>query len=186
MRAFIAIELPDEIKAALRETQQKLRQSGLKARWVRTENIHLTLKFIGEIAPQKVEAISAAMKAVTDRHAPFTLSAAALGVFPGLKKARVLWAGLSEEVAELIALQRELDTALGDCGFEPEKRPFRGHLTLARFRGRVDPGKLQTSLSELGGVQFGQWTVDRLVLFESDLRPSGPIYTQQATHPLAA
>lgn len=185
MRAFIAIELPNEVADALKDLQRRLGQSGLKARWVRAENIHLTLKFLGDIASHKLEAISGAMKSVADRCAPFTLSAAGLGVFPRLKKARVLWAGLSEGVAELIELQQDLDTALSTCGFEREKKAFRGHLTLARFRKRVDPGKLQSSLQELGGIRIGQWTVTDLILFQSELRPSGAVYTRQVTHPLA-
>lgn len=171
---------------ALKDIQGRLRQSGLNASWVRTENIHLTLKFLGDITPQKVEAISGAMKAVADRYAPFTLSAAGLGVFPRIKKARVLWAGLREGGVKLIEVQQELDVALSACGFEPEKKPFRGHLTLARFRKRVRPEKLQSSLQEIGDAVIGQWTVADLVLFQSDLKPTGPIYAKQVTHPLAA
>ena len=184
MRAFVAIELPAEVKAGLKDTQQRLRQTGLKASWVRPENIHLTLKFLGDIAPARVEAISDTMKAVADRHAPFTLSAAGLGVFPRLKKARVLWAGLREGVAELIQLQQELDAALKLCGFEPEKKQFRGHLTLARFRKRAPTEKLQSALNEIGGASIGQWSVEDLILFQSDLQPSGPIYSKLAAHPL--
>ena len=158
MRAFIAIELPPEVADALKDLQRRLRQSGLKASWVRSENIHLTLKFLGDIAPENVEAISGAIKVVADRHAPFALSVAGLGVFPRVKKARVLWAGLSGGVAGLIELQQDLDAALSICGFERQIKPFRGHLTLARFRQRVDPGKLQSAFQELGWQR--DWAVD--------------------------
>jgi len=186
MRAFIAIELPPEIKTALTDIQRHLREGGLKARWVRSESIHLTLKFLGEIAPEKTEPISSTMKAVADGFAPFALAAAGFGVFPRLNNARVLWAGFSDGAADLIELQKELDAALSARGFAPEKRPFRGHLTLARFRERVDSVKLQTVLQELGGLRIGQWQAADLVLFQSELRPAGPIYTQLASHPLAA
>jgi 2'-5' RNA ligase len=184
MRAFIAIELPPEVQAELRGRQQTLKKTGLNARWVRAENIHLTVKFLGEIDPDAVAVVSTAMKSTGESHGPFTLSASGIGVFPNLRKARVLWAGLSEGVPELIDLQKDLDAALAGCGFEREKRPFRGHLTMARFRKSVHPAKLETALSEAGGAQFGQWAVEELVLFQSELQPAGPTYTRLAAHPL--
>ena len=184
MRAFIAIDLPPAVRTALADLQQKLKQTGLNARWVNPKNIHLTLKFLGEIEPGNVAEISTAIKTAAAKHTPFSLTASGIGVFPNMRKARVLWAGLSEGVAELIDLQKDLDGALASCGFERENRPFRGHLTLARFRDRVNPAKLETALKEVGGARAGQWSVDDLVLFQSDLQPSGPIYTKLAVHPL--
>ena len=186
MRAFIAIELSPEIKNELADLQQRLKQAGLKARWVKPGNIHLTLKFLGDIDPGNVGNISAAMEAATEKHAPFELKVSGTGVFPNLRKARVLWAGLSEGVTELINLQQDLDKALVTCGFERERRPFRGHLTLARFRNRVNPAKLEKTIKECDGGGLGQWTVEDLVLFKSDLNPTGAIYSQLATHPLGS
>jgi 2'-5' RNA ligase len=171
MRAFIAIELPSNVKTELTARQQELKRAGLNARWVRAENIHLTLKFFGEIDPG-------------ERHGPFSLSASGIGVFPGVRKARVLWAGLSDGLPELIELQKDLDAALATCGFEREKRPFRGHLTMARFRQRVHPAKLETALAKADGAHFGQWTARELILFQSELQPAGPLYTRLAAHPL--
>lgn len=184
MRAFIAIELPPEVKTELTKRQHGLKRAGLNARWVRAENIHLTLKFLGEIDPEAVAAASTAMKAAGESHRPFTLAASGVGVFPSIRKARVLWAGLSEGVPELIDLQQDLDVALAADGFEREQRPFRGHLTMARFRKSVHPAKLETALREAAGELFGQWTVEELVLFRSELTPAGPIYTRLAAGPL--
>ena len=185
MRAFIAIEMPPVVTGELKGLQKRLQQSGVKARWVRPENIHLTLKFMGDIDPLKVETVSGAMRVAAGRFAPFELSVRGLGVFPQLKRARVLWAGLGGAVSDLIELQQELDAALENCGFEPEKRTFRGHLTLARFRQRVDPTGLQKALQDAGRVDTAKWTASSLVLFQSTLTPSGPIYAQLASHPLA-
>jgi 2'-5' RNA ligase len=184
MRAFIAIELPPQVKSKLTERQQGMKKAGLNARWVRVENIHLTLKFLGEIDPDTVAAVSTAMKSAAESHGPFTLAASGIGVFPNLRKARVLWAGLSEGVPELVGLQKDLDAALAACGFERDKRAFRGHLTMARFRKSLHPAKLEKVLREAGGVHFGQWTVEELVLFRSELQPAGAIYTKLAAHPL--
>ena len=186
MRAFIAIELPPEVKNDLADVQQRLKQAGLKARWVKPGNIHLTLKFLGDIDPGNLENISAAMKVATEKHAPFELKVSGTGVFPNLKKARVLWAGLSAGVTELINLQKDLDKALVDCGFECGKRAFKGHLTLARFRGRVNPAKLEEALKECDGGVPAKWMVDDLVLFKSDLMPTGAIYSQLATQRLGS
>jgi 2'-5' RNA ligase len=184
MRAFIAIELPPGVKTELTARQQELKRAGLNARWVRAENIHLTLKFLGEIDPGAVAAVRTAMTSAAERHGPLTLSASGIGVFPGVRKARVLWAGLSDGLPELIELQKDLDAALATCGFDREKRPFRGHLTMARFRQSVHPAKLETALAKADGAHFGQWTVRELILFQSELQPAGPLYTRLAAHPL--
>jgi 2'-5' RNA ligase len=184
MRAFIAIELPSGVKTELTAWQQELKGAGLNARWVKAENIHLTLKFLGEIDPGAVAAVRTAMTSAAETHGPFALSASGIGVFPSVRKARVLWAGLSDGVAELIDLQKDLDAALATCGFEREKRLFRGHLTMARFRQSVHPAKLETALAKAGSAHFGQWTVKELVLFQSELQPAGPLYTRLAARPL--
>ena len=178
MRAFIAIELPSEIKNNLADLQQRLKQEGLKASWVKPGNIHLTLKFLGDIDPGNVENISAAMKVAAEKSAPFELKVSGTGVFPNLRKARVLWAGLSQGVAQLIDLQKDLDKALEECGFERQKRSFKGHLTLARFRDPVNPAKLEKSLRECNGNHLGQLVVSDIVLFKSDLKPTGAVYTK--------
>jgi 2'-5' RNA ligase len=185
-RAFVAIALPADIKTALGELQQRLRATGLKARWVRPENMHLTLKFLGDIDPSAAEGIEKAMQHAVDAEAPFSVAVAAVGVFPDPKRPRVLWVGLNDEDRRLLKLQQSLDEALSEIGFPREQRPFRGHLTLARFRDAGDRELLSHLLQEYHRIEIGQLTVAELILFRSDLRPSGPLYTRLAVRPLVA
>ncbi len=108
---------------------------------------------------------------------PLTVSARGLGFFPGLKRARVIWVGLTGEVHPLIEYQKAMDKALAEIGLPREKRPFKGHLTLARIKGRVDPGALAEIMEEFGGFKSEPFTVGEIILFRSQLKPAGPIYT---------
>lgn len=184
-RAFVAVEMPPEIKAALGELQQRLQAAGLKARWVRPENMHLTLKFLGDIDPAAVGEIATALKQAA-AVGPFSLPVAAVGVFPDAGRPRVIWVGLDDAGGRLVGLQQSIDAALAGCGFAREQRPFRGHLTLARFRGAVGREPLQQVLQEFGRVEIGRLAVDGLVLFRSILRPAGPLYARLLAQPLNA
>ncbi len=184
MRAFIALKLPTEIIESLRVLQTDLKKLGLKLRWVRPENIHLTLKYLGEITVEDVRAAKHVIREVARRQSTFSLEARGLGAFPTVKKARVLWSGIHGDVGRLNDLWKNLERALGGIGFEPEQHTFRGHITLGRVKGRADGKKLALVLSELGSYASPAWAVDRLILFKSDLKPSGAIYTELASEGL--
>lgn len=184
IRAFIAIELPADIGRALAALQKRLGGHGLNLRWVRPQNIHLTLKFLGDIEADRIPAISAAMQGVADASPAFQLAVQGLGVFPGIRRARVLWTGLGGATEELLALHRRLEDALADLGMERENRPFKGHLTLARIKKPVDPGKLLDALQAEGSFAGLPLAVNELVLFRSRLRPTGAEYTVLARCPI--
>jgi len=184
IRTFIAISLPESVLQAIGKAQDRLRRSRLDIRWVRKEGIHLTLKFLGDIDRGAVEKLDAAMARATKGIAPFTLMGEGIGVFPDLRRARVIWTGVSGNVQALMALHRNLESELKRLGFPKEKRSFRGHLTLGRAKGRLDKTRLVEALEGLDGFQTESFVVPSLVLFQSTLRPQGAIYTRLAEAPL--
>jgi len=185
MRTFIAIELPQSIIDALGNVLERLKSAKLKIRWVRTENIHLTLKFLGDIPPEAVDPIRRTLSDSVQNYSPISLSAKGGGIFPGIKNPRVVWVGLSGQVSRLKALQGALEENLAALGFEKDKRAFKSHVTLGRIKGAVDPVKLNAALDDLMEFRTEPFLADRIVLFQSDLRPAGAVYTKLASAPLA-
>ncbi len=160
----------------------------LPVRWVAPDNIHLTLTFLGDTAPQKVDFIAAAMVTAAEDYRPIQLEAAGGGVFPRLNNPRVLWVGLKGEVTVLATLKDTLDRALSECdvGVETdERRVFRPHLTLGRFRHKIAPQKVAEALGVMGQKPPIAFEVDRLHLFRSRLKPQGAVYTRLKTVSLA-
>ncbi len=180
LRAFIAISLPESVLQAIVNAQETLKGSGLKIRWVRKEGIHLTIKFLGDIDRADVERIHSAMQQATQAFSPLVLQGEGVGVFPDLKRPRVVWAGVSGEIEALRFLQRELEDQLDGLGFPKEKRSFRGHLTLGRIKGRMNGIKLGEALRALGDFRTTPFTAQSVVLFQSDLRPDGAVYSRLA------
>ena len=180
IRAFIAIELPERILQRLVEAQSILKGRHLGIRWVRKEGIHLTLKFLGNIDSNDVEQVVAAMGRATKTFSPFTLRGEGIGVFPDLRRARVVWAGVSGDAEGLCALQSNLDSELKRIGFPKEKRVFNGHLTLGRVKSRLDRTKLSEALKALSDFQTEPFTAQSVVLFQSDLRQGGAVYSKLA------
>lgn len=178
IRAFIAIPLPESILSFIRKIQGGVRDYGFRARWVRPENIHLTLKFLGDIEKSQTESIGDAMSDTVKTHPPLSLAAKGIGVFPGIKRPRVIWMGLKGDTFPLIELQKKLDSHLHDIGFPKESRPFKGHLTLARIKGHTDSRKLLDAMETFGELESETFAADQIVLFKSDLRPTGAVYTR--------
>jgi 2'-5' RNA ligase len=186
LRAFIAAELPAALREAIGRLQAELAAAGVRARWVRPEGIHLTLRFLGEVPVEAVARPAEALAAAAAGQAALRLRAAGLGVFPGPRRLRVLWVGLAGETGALGGLQRRLEQALAERGFPPEERPFRPHLTLGRF-GEVGPaGPVAEVLAARAGREVGGFEVRELVLFKSELRPAGAVYTALARAALGA
>jgi len=185
MRTFIAIELPQHITAALGNIQKKLKSAKLNIRWVQPENIHLTLKFLGDTPPAAVDPIGRTLSESVRGYDPISLSAKGSGAFPGIKNPRVIWVGLSGQVSQLKTLQQTLEEYLAALGFEKDKRTFKGHLTLGRIKGAVDPAQLNAALNEVMDFETEPFLADRIFLFQSDLKPTGPVYTKIASAALA-
>lgn len=176
IRAFIAIELPEDARRALGETERRLaEQLPQGVRWVRPELIHLTLRFLGDTAVAKLPALAAALDALGAQHAPFALALREVGCFPNRKRPRVIWAGLDSQLAPLQALKRDLDEALVPLGWGVEDRPFQPHLTL----GRVKDSRLLQGVAWQVDVEPVSVPVTAVVLMESELTRVGPIYTRR-------
>jgi len=180
LRAFVATELPADLLKALAAVQAELGQRGLRARWTRPGNLHLTLKFLGDIPADRVPIVAMALRAAAAEHDVFELMAEGIDVFPGMRRPRVLWAGLSGAIAALEGLQREVDDRLAASGFEREPRSFHGHLTLGRFGEGALGGALADGMSAYSTQRFGSFAVREVVLFQSDLQPGGAVYTALA------
>ena len=178
IRTFIAIEIPQDVISDIDEIQQALKSYRFSIKWVRPESIHLTLKFLGNIDPAAVESINRVLKTTVDSFKPFSIQAKGLGVFPGVKRPRVIWMGIVGQKDRLAGLQRNLDKNLNDIGFARDKRPFKGHLTLGRAKGRIDARRIGSVLTEYSNFEAQPFTVGSLILYKSELLPTGAVYTK--------
>ena len=177
IRAFIALELPDAARRTLAELQDALGHALAPVRWVRHEGIHLTLKFLGDIPEGRVAEIGPALAAAIQGQRPLKLVIKGLGIFPGVRKARVIWAGLGGETADLIDLHQKVDAALASLGFDREGRPFKAHLTLGRFKKAPSAPALVAALEDRSDYPPCRLSAHRVVLYRSELRPQGARYT---------
>lgn len=189
IRAFIAIHLPSEIRHNLEQVLKDLysRWPQAPVRWVPAGNIHLTLKFLGEVSTANLPLLIKSLAAEAARRPAFEISVGGLGAFPSLRRPRVVWVGV-EAPPELGALQHGVEAEMAHLGYAPEERAFSPHLTLGRVARNVSPDE-QTRLSALlsaAKVGFlGAVRVQNIQLFRSDLQPSGAVYTSLFSAPLA-
>jgi 2'-5' RNA ligase len=179
-RAFIAIDLPESIQSFLSEAQEALKLYGFRVKWVRPQNIHLTLKFLGNTAATDTDKIVAAMTPAARDCPVVSLAAKGIGVFPDARRPRVIWAGLSGQLEILANLQQTLDAHLADLGFSKETRAFKSHLTLGRVKGKIDSARMKTAIDKLKEFESESFEINQVILFKSELRPSGAVYTKVA------
>jgi len=181
MRAFVAIELPDDLRSALAREQARLRALcplNRDIRWTACESLHVTLKFLGKIALDRVPAVIAALQSV-NLVAAFEVEVRGFGFFPDARRPQVFWAGL--EAPPLLGdLARRIDAAIVKLGFPAESRPFAPHLTLARFRTPRADRALLGGIENAESVSVGHFKVDEFFLFESRLLPGGAEHTKVA------
>lgn len=175
MRVFVALEIPTAVREKLAALLKNLRELSSQPRWARPENLHVTLKFIGEVAPEKLGAIRAALARVRS-DARVTLEFRRLGFFPNEKRPRVFWAGMQAS-PNLKLLAADIESAVEELGIAREERPFSPHLTLARFQPPHLPEKLRAAIQENAAREFGSFETGQFHLIESRLKPSGAEYT---------
>jgi RNA 2',3'-cyclic 3'-phosphodiesterase len=181
VRLFLALQIPPAVRKNLAEFLAELRALSSQPRWVRAENLHVTLKFIGEVQPDKLKATRMALSAVHSGQ-EVALDFRGLGFFPNEKRPRVFWAG-SEASTNLVQLASDVDRVLAELGFPPEKRPFSAHLTLARFEPPGAPQNLRAVIRENAKREFGSVAAKEFHLIESKLKPGGAEYTTLETFP---
>ncbi|MDE3018842.1 MAG: RNA 2',3'-cyclic phosphodiesterase [Nitrospirota bacterium] len=201
IRAFLAVELPVEIRQALAlvQTDVKNRISRelsprMRLQWVRPESVHLTVKFLGDIQETQVHDLQSVVGEALRSVAPFSIEVAGLGVFPDMHAPRVLWvglvgrAGIGGPPTALLQLVNMVETSVEPLGYPPETRPFNPHLTLARIKeGSKEVGRAIARIGLLEReVPLGQLEVSRVALMRSELKPSGSVYTTLWEIPLGA
>ncbi|KPL77153.1 hypothetical protein AC812_04060 [Bellilinea caldifistulae] len=187
IRAFIAVELPPHIQKELEIILINLQESGVRSvKWVNPHAIHLTLKFLGESSPQELSQIADEIRKIAATTAPLEVQVQGIGAFPNLKRPRVVWVGLKSPPG-LFRLQKALEDAAEQIGYPREEREFSPHLTLGRVKREASPTELtllgQTIAQKSVGT-LGTMMINQLVLFRSDLKPEGAIYTPLAHFPL--
>ena len=189
LRALIAIEFPKPLQDAVEKQTARLRQTlGHDiVRWIPTQNMHLTLKFLGDIAASHVDFLKQMLAREADSHSQFDLQIDGLGSYPTSRRPRVLWAGLHAP-ADLLSLQKSIEAGTTRLGYEQEERAFSPHLTIGRVRQNISPAELPKIRAALDNIQLGNIgtaRVDSIHLFKSDRLPSGSIYTKLFSAPLS-
>jgi 2'-5' RNA ligase len=185
MRLFIAIDLSIELQSRLSRAAAMLveRLPEGSVRWVGPEGRHLTLKFLGEVASDRLDEVGRAMQEAVVPHAPFHIDLSGFGAFPDLNRPRVLWVGIENEDGGLLRVQSALEDRLVDLGFEREGRRFHPHVTLGRVGRNVRGREARELGKRLGGFEIdrlGGIDVSQVWLIRSELKPSGAVYTQMA------
>jgi 2'-5' RNA ligase len=182
IRSFLAFELPDEIKTIVTRVSGEIRKSSLEVRWVRPEFIHLTVVFMGDIESEQIAPMGESVRAVCSQHSPFTISLKPMGCFPNPRNPRVVWLGIDGDLERMSRFRDDLQHALSPFGIKEEERAFRPHLTLGRLK---KPGRRQTDLDQLLAkykeLSSPARTLSELVLFRSDLKPGGAVYTKMVS-----
>lgn len=185
MRAFIALEVAPAVKQAAGQVIGALKPTGADVKWVRPENLHLTLKFLGEVDLGLVPGIVAALKGACQGRPPLGLRLEGVGAFPKPSRPNVIWLGLAGAVDRAAELANAIERAVAPLGFEPEGRAFKPHLTIGRVRrGRgkkkipaADTTELARALAGQPGPEPLEFTADTVSLIESTLKPTGALYT---------
>jgi 2'-5' RNA ligase len=182
LRLFVAIELPRDTKRELQDTVEQLRASlrdDSPLRWVRAEGIHVTLKFIGAVEPERVETICTALRIGLAGIAPFTLRPEGVGSFGGRRNLRVLWVGVGGDVDALSSAAGAVERALVPLGFPTEQRAFTAHLTIARVRDEASPSereRVHAALASFRAPAFSTFHVEQVSLMRSTLGRGGAVY----------
>jgi RNA 2',3'-cyclic 3'-phosphodiesterase len=185
IRAFLAIEPSAEVLAAIARLQEKLKSEIRGAiSWTRPQGNHLTLKFFGNIDRNAVENICAAVQKQAASTPSLLLKVERMGVFPDLRKPRVLWVGTAGDSEKLTLLQNSLEADFERLSFPRENRPFRAHLTLGRIKDTRAAAGIEAALKKHDDFTAGEFRAHELILFQSNLTPQGAVYTRLATIPL--
>jgi 2'-5' RNA ligase len=179
MRSFIAIAIPEHCKKLLDRLQHPLRESEADVRWTSIDNIHLTLKFLGEADPAAMPGLVERLRGVVSPLVPFSLRLHGVGGFPDLRHPRVIWCGIEGNIEKLKLLQAAIETACAQGGFPAEPRPFQPHLTLGRVRGKRNLHRLLACI-RISDDHEGTFEVREIGLYQSTLTPHGSIYKMLA------
>ncbi|MGA2677687.1 MAG: RNA 2',3'-cyclic phosphodiesterase [Sedimentisphaerales bacterium] len=180
MRVFIAIDIDDKTRKAIADLRKKIaskvdvKKGDLK--WVEPNNIHLTLKFLGEISDEQLEEVKEIVNTVVQAHQKFNLEIESVGSFGG-RSAKVVWVGAGKGTDALLALQKDLDDLLAQAGYPKEEREFSAHLTLCRVNHPMAGIKMGEAIAQFSHLKLGSIAADAIYVYQSQLTPAGPNYT---------
>ncbi len=183
-RLFVAVCIPPGLRREVVRLQDRLRAEDPGCRWVKPENLHFTLRFLGQTPVDMVQDLCQTLQSVASQHRPFVIACRGTGGFPSPKQPRVVWAGVEKGGHELSCLARAMDRGFAALGIEPEKRSFRAHLTLGRTRDQGTGPHLVSALERLAGIDIGEMTCSDISLMSSQLLPGGPRYAVEGSFPL--
>jgi len=178
IRAFIAVEIDEPNKQEICSLISCLKKSEADAKWITEDQVHLTLKFLGNIDKAEIQKISDALSDIADNFRPFEISFSEIGAFPNMNRPAVIWLGIDKGAGILKMLNEKIETALEKTGFRQENREFKPHLTIARIRSPKNTPNLIKLIKETGfnpGVNNSR--IDKLTLFQSALNPKGAVHT---------
>jgi 2'-5' RNA ligase len=179
VRLFVALDIPEDVRAAIARVAAKLRGVCASARWVRIDGAHVTLKFIGEVPAEQAEEIKSALRTILFPAAP-KIVFRGLGFFPNERRPQVLWAGI-EASPELRALAEAVEISLEPLGVVRDRREFSPHVTLARFKSADKLAGLRAPIAAAGPLDFGHCIANEFHLYQSVLKPAGAEYTRLAS-----
>ena len=183
VRSFIAIEVPEKIQKEVISLKENISSDYTKVRWVRKENIHLTLIFLGEIAEDVIAHVKERMQTVSKKHKTFNMALQGTGVFPNFKRPRVLWVGVSPESKEpIIHLAHDLMNSLDFLKID-ERKDFTPHITFGRIKSVYDSVSLKSAIESMS-IKTEEFTAKEITLFKSVLKPDGAVYTPLTKFPL--
>jgi 2'-5' RNA ligase len=186
IRAFLAIDPPEDILQAMSRLQEKLkREISGRISWTKPQGQHLTLKFFGDISTEDVNNICSAVQKRIVSESKLNLKIENLGVFPDARRPRVIWCGVYSDAEKLTTLQKQLDSDFVDIGFPHEDRPFQAHLTLGRIKDSHGLTGINEALIKYSAFAAGEFNCTELILFQSRLSPQGAVYTKLAEFALS-
>lgn len=186
MRMFVGIGLPEECRTSIVRTLLPLAEKGIPVSWTRAENLHITLKFLGEVPDARVEELGGLLAEAAGGTVPFRLLVEGAGGFPTLSSPRILWAGVREPLDPVRKLHQNMENILAAAGFPREGRPFHPHVTVARVRRRLPAGWPERFGRALSGMRFGDVPARSYQLYESRLSSSGSTYRVLVDVPFGA
>ena len=185
-RSFFAVELSAEIAVEVRRIQGELKDRAVGVRWVRPESIHLTLKFLGEVDPDRIEGIVHKAEEAIQGVGPFSVRIRGGGGFPTAQNPRVIWIGVEDHSGMLKELQTRVEAGMAELGFTQEQRGYTPHLTVGRLRSGKGRKALAQALDAIRASDLGKMEVREVILFRSHLKPTGAEYTKLGSFPLKA
>ena len=175
IRAFLSVDIEDQdLLAQISETQNRLDTSSAKMKIVEIENVHFTLRFLGDTSVSTIKEIESSLSQI--KFKPFNIEVFGVGAFPNNRRPRVIWIGVTQNADSVVKLKKEIDSRLKTFGYQPEGKKFTPHATIARVRYIEDAERLAGHLGELNNAQIGTMTVSKFNMKKSTLTPSGPIY----------